>query len=71
MHWLLPLTARASSWTQGPQVVRQQEAEQSRVVQAPDWTTPDCSASCWRTPWGPRVQLEALAVKGKSQCTSS
>ncbi len=36
MHSLLPLTARASSWAQGPQGVRQQEAEQSRVAQAPD-----------------------------------
>ncbi len=29
----MPLTVRASSWPQGPQGVRQEEAEQSRVVQ--------------------------------------
>ncbi len=34
--WHVPLTARASSWTQDPQGVRQQEAEQPRVVQAPN-----------------------------------
>ena len=29
----MPLTVKASSWPQGPQGVRQEEAEQSRVVQ--------------------------------------
>ena len=29
----MPLTVRASSWPQGPQGVRQEEAEQSRAVQ--------------------------------------
>ena len=29
----MPLTVRASNWPQGPQGVRQEEAEQPRVVQ--------------------------------------
>ncbi len=36
MPWGFPSTAKSSSWTQGPQGVRQQEAQQPRVDQAPN-----------------------------------